>query len=1339
MAGGAHGRDPAAREQLAEGRRRVRETARTADPRAATLHALQRTAGNAAVAALMAGRWRSRGGAAVEKIDTALREIRRDEPAVEKVEPGLRAAKDTGVPVDLDGYAQKPPASALDVVRTGFGPGAVPGRKPVPPPKRTPPKSPLAAASGPARQPAGPPGKAAGGPVAAAPIPEAAAVPDVLAPPAPPTRTAPTEDPGFGHVTGAVSHQARTKKAHPPAAAKAKEAQDAALAPSGDVDGQAKAAKVDTMDAQRPGGFDKKAFIAAVKAAIEAKSPKNLNEAADYGKSGKAGEVKGAVKGLVAGDKQTAAQDVETATAAPPDPATAVPKHVTPMPAEQPGQPQAVPAAAAVPKPAPPDQLNLAAGKHETDREMAEGEVTDQQLKESGEPEFEGAVAAKQEAAQHADTAPAAFRAEEKDTLAQARTDANQRTAATTAGMHGGRLAALAKVVAGKAATKSKDEARRAEVTTKVQGIFAATETAVKKILTGVDPKVDKEFEAGEKGARAAFEGFVSAKMSAYKKDRYGGWLGKFRWVRDKLRGMPSKVNEFFTAGRELYLKEMDKVISRVAEIVARDLTAAKDRIAAGRSEIATYVKGLPRDLQKVGTQATKEIGDQFSQLETDVDAKQNALVNALASKYVEARKGLDDRIEELQAENRGLIDKAIGAIKAVVNTIRQLAAMLRDVFVRAAGVVGQIIKSPGRFLGNLVAGVKGGIQRFASNILTHLREGLMGWLFGSLAKGGIELPGSFDLRGIVTLLASIFGLTWANIRARLVAAVGERAVGLMVKSVDVFAKLKQEGVSGIWHLIVEKIGDVKELIVEKAKSYVVTEIVMAGIEWLIGLLNPVSAFIKACKLIYQIVMFFVENASRIKRFVDTILDSVGDIARGAVGGVIEKVEGALAQMVPILIGFLARVLGLSGIGERIRGIVAALQKPVNKALDAVIATGLKLAGPVIRAAKGIGAKVKAKVDAGKAYVKGKVYGGDDSPEGKRRRLDLGMKAGMAVMDRFAGRRVGEALLRPGLAAVRVRYGMTALEARQTGAVWTLHGEVNPTEDKPTTVGVPGLQPPAGTAADAPGAVALYRGIHFEKAPDDATDEEKARAEANYQQEWKRDFTKRPMVSEAARALAGSRRADGSDVPPEQLDEAVQLVQSAVVDQQRPEDIAPPWQKPTATWQSFKSYFYALLHLYVDDLRAFREQMREGAAGAERVGFTGSPFISTTRDATHAVRYAQGRKATAPERRRTEDVRPVGKVFIYLFKIVDLARQAAVDPLRLAKDNKIGMDLLKRQEGEITFTGAVPAENLEAEKLVRSYPEDEQKKGEERVAQEIREIARSRAAAYGGYVHWPSK
>ena len=175
-----------------------------------------------------------------------------------------------------------------------------------------------------------------------------------------------------------------------------------------------------------------------------------------------------------------------------------------------------------------------------------------------------------------------------------------------------------------------------------------------------------------------------------------------------------------------------------------------------------------------------------------------------------------------------------------------------------------------------------------------------------------------------------------------------------------------------------EKLGDIKEMILEQVKDFVVTRIITAGITWLIGLLNPAAAFIKACKLIYDVIMFFVNNAERIAKFVNTVIDSAADIVRGNIGGVVAKIEDVLGQMVPILIGFLASVIGLGGIGQKIREIIGKLQKPVNKAIDFVIKTGLKLAGPIIRGLKGIGGKVKAKVAAGKAWVKGKAEAGEE-------------------------------------------------------------------------------------------------------------------------------------------------------------------------------------------------------------------------------------------------------------------------------------------------------------------------------------------------------------------------
>ncbi|WP_448808455.1 phage tail protein [Agromyces bauzanensis] len=973
---------------LAAGRRRA--VGSPGGTHGGALLALQRDAGNAAVSALLAAKLKWPGERAGVEIDAAVRQLRRDEPDIDTVEKGLKQAKAVGIPVDLEGL--KPPASALAVTRTGFGPGLVAPKKPVPAPKPVPAISPLGKVAAAKPKIAMPPkagaesaaakvgaGVGAGAAPAAAPL----GAEKLLQPPVPPPGVTPARDPAFAKVKRGVKGFAAAKRAHPPAASKAKEAQDAALAPTDDLAGQAGAAKVDTMDAQQPGTFDKKAFITAVKAAIEAKSPKTLKEADDAAKSGKAVEVKGEVKGLVTQGKEGSARDIEAATAAAPDQSKAVPKPVTPMAEENPGAAVPTPAAGAVPKPAPAEQLNLEAGKHEVDQEMTDAQITDEQLATSGEPEFHGALADKRTAAAHATTAPAEYRQQEQATLTQSRAQAGAVTEAGVQGMQGAKGAALARLVADKGRAKTKDEQKRAAVTTRIQSIFTATETEVKKILDGIDPKVEAEFEQGESKAKASFESYVSAKMSAYKKDRYGGWLGGLRWAKDKLFGMPDKVNEFYAAGRELYLKQMDGVISRVADVGGGDLTAAKQRIAKGRADIATYVKSLPKDLQKVGSQAATEIGERFEQLESEVKDKENQVVDTLATKYVEARKGLDERIEALQAENKGLVDKAIGAIKAVINTIRELAAMLRNALARAASVVGDIIGDPVGFLGNLILGIKGGIDKFFANITAHLKKGLLGWLFGQLGDAGIELPDTFDLKGVIKLLASVFGLTWANIRSRIVRQIGEKAMAAVEKGVEIFQVIATQGIAGLWDKLVEKIGDIKEMIQQQIEDFVITRIITAGITWLISLLNPAAAFIKACKLIYDVVMFFVNNAERIAQFVNTVIDGVVDIAKGNVSAVIDKIENALSQMVPILIGFIASVLGIGGIGEKIRSIIQALQKPVNKALDFIIKTGLKLAAPIIRGIKGISTRVKAKVAAGKAWVKGKAEAGKKWVKGK--------------------------------------------------------------------------------------------------------------------------------------------------------------------------------------------------------------------------------------------------------------------------------------------------------------------------------------------------------------------
>ncbi|GAA1847202.1 phage tail protein [Agromyces salentinus] len=859
-------------------------------------------------------------------------------------------------------------------------------------------------------------------------------------PPVPPPTPNPAAHPGVRAATASIRSAAHRAAQHPSPGSKAQEAQKAAQPPAGDREAQAKADKAETMGATPAGGFDKAAFVAAVKAAIDKQTPKTLEEADEFGKSGKADQVGAEVRGLAGRNTQSAARPMAEASARPPDASRAVEKEVTPLPTQAPPGPLKIDAAQAAPSRAPPEQVDLRNGPAETDRNMEDAGVTEDQLRRSNEPEFTGALAAKQQAEAHSAAAPGQLRAQEAQQLGQAQQGAASAGTATSAGLMGLGAANRAAVGRGQQGARSKDEQERAAVTANVTRLFDETKIAVDEILKGIDGKVDQAFKDGEGTAKKAFTEQHTREMKAFRDKRYSyDTVGAMRWAADLLLGPEPEVDEIFRRARATYEREMAKAIDRIADLVGGELNAAKTKIAEGKAKIAAYTKSLKPSLAKVGADAAKEVGGRFGELEASVDEKGQALAEDLATKYVEARTAVDDEIKAMQEANKGLVDKAKDAVVGAVETILKLKTMLLGVLARAAGAVEKIIKDPIAFLGNLVNAVKSGIMAFGSNIATHLKNGLQTWLFGALSAAGIDLPAKFDLQGVLKLVLSILGLTWANVRARIAAKLPPGAIELVEQGFDVVKLIVKEGLGGIWRMILEKVGDIKEMIMGQVKEMVAVEIIKAGIVWLVSMLNPASAFVKACKMIYDVVMFFVEKAEQIKAFVDSILDSVESIASGGVGAVAGYIENTLGRMVPVIIGFLASLLGLGGISGKIKKIIEAVQKPVNKVIDWVVGKAVAFGKKAIALGKKALAKVKAKGKEAWGKIKKKLGIKEKTPEEKER---AGAAAGVAAINRFAGKRIGQHILKPALAFARVRNGLAVLEAVPGDKHWMVRASV---------------------------------------------------------------------------------------------------------------------------------------------------------------------------------------------------------------------------------------------------------------------------------------------------------
>jgi len=771
----------------------------------------------------------------------------------------------------------------------------------------------------------------------------------------------PEEDPGFQAVVGNVQGVAASEQRHGPAAAEAEAAQSAARSPASEVESQAQNQQVGQMDQQEPGTFDAEAFKSALLSKISAIIPETEEEAKDFGDNNELDSVRSDVSTQVADEQANAAGPIEAATATEPDTSQIEPRTSTPLAPQEVGTPTTeVGAEQATPPPRSDSEVSdpLAADAQAVDQQMEAASISEDQLtfENSGEAEFQSALDAREEVHTHAAEAPAIYRQQEQATLTQTQADAQATSQQQLTAMHGDRATLLNQVVGQQTETQTQDEAERAKVAENINGIYNTTKTDVENILQSLDGDVTTKFDNASSRAKNIFEDYVKRKMDAWEQERYGEFYEITKYderISDAWHGLPPEVNQFFVDGKQKYIDEMDTALTDIAELVASKLNEAKERIAQGRQEIQDYVTGLPQSLQQYGQEAAQGIQQKFDELEQSVESKQDELIDSLAQRYRDSLQEVNTRIEEMKEANRGLKDKAMDAIGGAIQTILELKDMLMGVLSRAAGAVDKIILDPIEFLGNLIDGVKQGFDNFVGNIWEHLKQGLVNWLTGTLGNAGVQIPETFDLPGIFTMVMQVLGLAYDAIKSRTIRALGkngERIFSALETTFEIFTVLQSEGIAGLWRFIQDKIGDLKVMVLDAIQNFVIETVIKQGVLWVLSLLNPASAFVKACQMIYNVIIFFVEQGSQIVDLVNAVIESTTSIANGAIGAAATLIEGALSKALPIVIGFMASLLNLGGISDKIREIIETVKAPIDEAIDWLIAQAIRFAKKIGKA-----------------------------------------------------------------------------------------------------------------------------------------------------------------------------------------------------------------------------------------------------------------------------------------------------------------------------------------------------------------------------------------------------
>jgi hypothetical protein len=248
------------------------------------------------------------------------------------------------------------------------------------------------------------------------------------------------------------------------------------------------------------------------------------------------------------------------------------------------------------------------------------------------------------------------------------------------------------------------------------------------------------------------------------------------------------------------------------------------------------------------------------------------------------------------------------------------------------------IIRNPVGFLRNLVGAVGQGVRQFMNNILRHLRDGVIAWLTGPVARAGIQMPERWDLRGIIWFVLQILGLTWDRIRQKLVRLMGERAVGMLEAGFQLIQDIRQRGfVQALRDRVTEFFGQLREAALGSIRSFIQQRLVMAGITQLLSLLSPVGAVIQAIIKTYNTIQFFIQRINQILDLVESIVNSVSAIASGALGQAANFVERTMARTIPVILDFLARFIGLGDVGGQVQRTIQGLQARVDQMLDRAV------------------------------------------------------------------------------------------------------------------------------------------------------------------------------------------------------------------------------------------------------------------------------------------------------------------------------------------------------------------------------------------------------------------
>ncbi|BDD07396.1 polymorphic toxin type 15 domain-containing protein [Aureibacter tunicatorum] len=493
-------------------------------------------------------------------------------------------------------------------------------------------------------------------------------------------------------------------------------------------------------------------------------------------------------------------------------------------------------------------------------------------------------------------------------------------------------------------------EAQKKQATEHIEGIFGKAKKTVEDKLKILNGDSMKKFEARVAKAEAVFSANVERKQEAISTKYYEESNAIVDWWRKltvSIEDVPG-MSAMFAQEKARFESSVNQAIAEITASNQSVIDECKDIIRGAHEEIDIYQKSLPEAVRTGIGESAAAIRKQLKALSAEVNTQAAELKKTLAEKQKKAVEKVQAKIDKIIEENKSLLDKAGDmAEKAVMLFAQELFEKIGvdpkkviSVFEKGKGAVQAFFADPAGFIKNVLSAVSAGVGNFKDNIQGHLKEGFLGWLTGATGKMSINMPEQFNLQGIFDLALQVMGLGWEQIKAQIIAKGGPKVakgIEMAEQSIEIIKQVREGGLVVLWDMLKEKAEEVKVAFIDGLKEWAITKVVTEGVKTIVAMTNPVGGLLKVAETIYKVVTFFMDNFQRIISFAESVFDSVAAIAAGNIAAASKAIEASLSKTIPIILGFLAKLLNLGGVVGKIKKIINKVKKKIQPTIDNII------------------------------------------------------------------------------------------------------------------------------------------------------------------------------------------------------------------------------------------------------------------------------------------------------------------------------------------------------------------------------------------------------------------